>query len=244
MIKGLGMFLIVLYALFSFQLEGFAPGISLVILLVLALASGLGAVFLLVIPGEFQSEWMSNLRSPTTQTPEELIRELEALARMVRQEGLLALESRRKELRDPFLRHLMKKVMDGHEKSWILPLVRSQCDLRLQWIDRIELAFDRCLQLVPMIGLFPTLVMLAFHLARPSQAGLGMAFAPFGLCLLLQILLEAGLGSLFDEWKAVTRVHYGLLEEGVSAIQDGITVEILSDRLKARTQITPRWADA
>jgi flagellar motor component MotA len=244
MIKGLGVFLMVLFAGFSFQLEGFGPGLSFMIVLVLTLASGLGAVYCLSAPEAWEPGDWARISAPFSLDAEAMIRELETLARTIRQEGLLALESRRKDLKDPFLRHLMKKVMDGHEKSALLPMIRSQCETRLRLIELTRDFFQRFTGLLSLVGLVPTLVMLATMLLKPGSGAFGLAFVPFALTLFLQLVLEAGLGSRFDSLREETRAHYDLLEEGLSCIQDGVTVELVGDRLRSKVQLNPRWADA
>lgn len=244
MIKGLGVFLMVLFAGFSFQLDGFGPGLSFMIVLVLTLASGCGAVYCLSAPEAWEPGDWARLGAPFSLDAEALIRELENLARTIRQEGLLVLESRRKDLKDPFLRHLMKKVMDGHEKSALLPMIRSQCETRLRLIDLTRDFFQRFTGLLPLVGLVPTLVMLASMLLKPGASALGLAFVPFGFTLFLQLVLEAGMGSRFESLREEARAHYDLLEEGLSCIQDGVTVELVGDRLRSKVQLNPRWADA
>ncbi len=246
MIKGLGVFLMVLYAGFSFQLESFGPGLSFGVVLVLTLASGLGAVYCLAAPEGWGPESWSQMGAPYSLNPEAMIRELEALARIVRQEGLLALESRRKDLKDPFLRHLMKKVMDGHEKSALLPLVRSQCETRFRIIEVNRDYFSRFVGLIPLVGLVPTLVLLGSLLMRTSNeaTGFGLAFIPFGLMLFVQLILEAAFGGRFESLREEARAHFELLEEGLTCIQDGVNVELVGDRLRSKVLVNPRWADA
>jgi flagellar motor component MotA len=244
MIKGLGIFLVVLYAGFSFQLDGFGPGVSFVILLILTLASGLGAVYCLAAPEGWSPDAWSGVAKSYSLDPEGMIREFVALATLIRQEGLLSLESRRKDLKDPFLRHLMKKVMDGHEKTVLLPLIRSQCEVRFRAIELNRDFFERFVGLMPLVGLVPTLVILGSMLMRAGATGFGLAFVPFGIMLFLQLVLEAGFGSRFESLRDETRVHFDLLEEGLSCIQDGVTIELVGDRLRSKVQVNPRWADA
>ncbi len=244
MIKGLGVFLMVLYAGFSFQLDGFGPGLSYGIVLVLTLASGIGAVYCLAAPEGWGPESWAQVDGPFTLNSESMIRELESLARTVRQEGLLAMESRRKDLKDPFLRHLMKKVMDGHEKSTLLPLIRSQCETRFRLIELNRDFFERVIALIPLVGLVPTLVLFGSILMRLGATGFGLAFVPFGLMLFLQLILEAAFGGRFEFLRNEVRIHYELLEEGLTCIQDGVTVELVGDRLRSKVQVNPRWADA
>jgi flagellar motor component MotA len=184
------------------------------------------------------------MAAPYSLNPEAMIRELETLARTVRQEGLLALESRRKDLKDPFLRHLMKKVMDGHEKSALLPLVRSQCETRYRIIELNRDFFDRFTGLIPLVGLVPTLIVLGSLLMRSGAIGFGLAFVPFGFMLFAQLVLEAAFGGRFESLREEARTHFELLEEGLTCIQDGVNVELVGDRLRSKVQVNPRWADA
>lgn len=244
MIKGLGVFLLLLYGVFSMKLESFMPGLSYFILCFLSLASGSAAVYCLLVPEDFSTALWAPLQTPFPLRTGALIRELEALAGGVRQEGLLSLESRRKEIPDPFLRHLLKKIMDGHEKAVLLPLIRSQSILRIELIDRVEDLFNRFLDSLPLLGLLPTLFVLVVRVGANEGGGVGPALIPFTASLFLQLVLQSAFGGRFEEWRASTRLHYGLLEEGVTAIQDGISIEVLRDRLTSRAQLGPRWADA
>ena len=78
------------------------------ILSILTLGAGGGFVYLAAIPRDFfRAVWLP-VREPLPGTPASLAAEIDSVAGVIRQDGLLALESKRRELRSPELKFFLK----------------------------------------------------------------------------------------------------------------------------------------
>jgi flagellar motor component MotA len=247
MIKSLGIFLMVLFAGFSYQLGDFAPGFALYFMMFLTLASGGAGIWCLLMPEHFMDEVWSKSREALPMGLQKLSLELESISALVRQEGLFALESRRKDIRDPMLRYLLKKVMDGFEQAALVPIIRNQMDRRLELTLRSESVMERYFSLLPTVGLIPSLSMMMQALLPGKEGGAGLiavSLLPFALSLLFQLLVQAWNGSFFEAQREDIRLYFSLLQEGLIGIQEGQNVELLRDRMRARSQVNPKWVDS
>jgi hypothetical protein len=248
MIKGLGVFFILLFLGFNQSLGEFTPGFSLYFLILLTLGFGFAGVFCILLPENFFESIWNKIREPLPMTVGKLSSELETIAGVVRQEGLLALESKRKDLKDPLLRYLLKKVMDGFEKEMLLPLIRNQGIRREELIDQCEAFFERVTGMIPTIGLIPSLWMMTMALSSgkagaAGSAALAVVFLPFMAALLSQLISQSWFGSFFEQLREENKLYFVILEEGLVGIQEGQNVELLRDRMKARTLLNPKWID-
>jgi chemotaxis protein MotA len=247
MFKTLGLFAIAAYLVLASQMGGFTPGFSIIFLTALTLFAGLIGVMALTAPPDVTHGAMKLIREPMPLTHTKLIEELEEIALITRRDGLLALESKRKELQEPLLRLLLKRVVEGFEKSQTLPLLRNQAMRRAELIRSCEVFFERVSSLVPLLGLVPSLFILIDFLSHPEKVptpgSLPTVFFPFLLALLIQLFGDSFIGRFFDETKESVKLYYVLMEEGISGIQEGTNAEMLRDRLRARLLDSPRWGE-
>ena len=247
MFKSLGIVACVAYLIIASQMGGFSPGVSILFLTFLCVFVGLIAIMGITAPPDIARGAWKQIQKPLPLTHETLIEELQEIAVITRRDGLLALESKRKELREPILRVLLKRIVEGFDKSQTLPLLRNQAVRQAELIRACEIFSERVLSLLPTIGLIPSLFILIDFLTHPekvpSPGSLPTLFFPFLLSLFLQLVGTSWTGRFFDEIKESVKLYYVLMEEGVSAIQDGANAEVLRDRLQARFRDTPVWND-
>jgi len=242
MIKGFGYFALFVFLMFCTQIGGFSSGFAVWFLSVLTVVSGTVAFSCLQFPKELENGMLKRLLAFESHDPKELIVQLEELAQTVRRDGLLATESLRKELKDPLVRYLLKRVMDGYEKVQLNQFIRNHL-IRFQELFAIaKNGIDHGLQVVPVVGLIGSLFMIMGALNRP-QASVAAAFIPFVLSLILQQWLQA----VYPERLIVAldrcRLYFTLLEEGMNGIQDGVNAELLRDKMLGRLAEDPKWTD-
>ncbi len=228
MIKSLGIFAFAVYLLLSSQMGGFTPGASIWLLSFLTMIAGISSVFCLTAPEEIVKGALGSIRKPLPIPLGTLIQDLEELALLVRRDGLLSLESKRRDLKDPLLQTMLKKIMDGFEKGQILPLLRNQATRHAELIRMCEIYLERATALIPTVGLITSLWMIMLE-SSPATA-----FIPFLITLIVQVVFSALTGRFFDQLKEDIKLYYVLLEEGVSGIQDGLNSELLREKLRAR----------
>ena len=248
MFKSLGVLSFSLYLVFTSQMGGFSPGFSIIFLTFLTMLSGTVGVMGLTAPPDITRGAFKLIRKPLGFTHEKLIEELQEIALISRRDGLLSLESKRKELREPLLKILLKRIVEGFDKTQTLALLKNQAVRRAELIRTCEIYIERVLSLLPSIGLIPSLFILIDYLSHPDRiappGALPTVFFPFLASLTIQLIGTAWAGRLFDDIKESVKLYYVLMEEGISAIQDGMNSDILRDRLHARLDDVPAWIDS
>lgn len=245
MIKSLGVFSLLVYLILASQMGGFSPGISIYFLSFLSIIAGCSTVLLLTAPRDITDGAYHIIRAPLPMPLPALAAELEELALLVRRDGLLSLEAKRKDIKDPLLKMLLKRVMDGFEKNQILPVLRNQATRRAELIRACEIYFDRFLGMLPTVGLIPSLWMLMEYLNQSNKnqgpGSLPTLFVPFLISLVLQVVLSSVAGRFFDDLKEEVKLYYVVLEEGLSGVQEGMNSDLLREKLTARFHPQPKW---
>lgn len=248
MIKSFGVFAFLAYLLLCTQLGGFASGFSIYFLCALTLVFGAVALICFTATEDVLNGAFKEILKPLPMTAQKLIEDLEDLSSTIRRDGLLTLEAKRKDIKDAFLRYLLKKVMDGFEKAQLLPVLRNQALRRAELIRTAESFLERLNSLLPTLGLLPCLFMIMDFLNQGKSSAtinsLPTVFIPFALALLIQMVLSAWSGRFFDQLKEDVKLYYVIMEEGVSGIQDGMNPELLKDKLRARFVQNPKWSES
>ncbi len=248
MIKGIAGFTFIVFLGLSWFQCGLSPGISFFMMVLLTTLMGVIALFGLGVTQGFMDEVWGPLNSGATQGSVKLAQQIESIATLIRQDGLLALEAKRKEIRDPFFRHLLKKVMDGFESKDLVPLIQNRAEKRMDLANLASDGLGRLTGLVPTVGLIQSLFLLAEILSpgnRPADlVGVSSVFLPFLVALVIQLIFETGFGRLISQRREEDQVYFVVLEEGLTGIQQGVNPDLLSDRIRARIEVNPRWKDS
>jgi chemotaxis protein MotA len=252
MIKGFGYFALFMFFILCSQIGGFSQGFAIWFLGVLTIAAGTLAFSLLQFPNELEEGGLKRLLSYESHDSKKLVTELEDLAQVIRRDGLLATESVRKDLNDPLMKYVLKRVMDGYDKSILNHLIHNQMIRNQELFMIAKSYYDHCLQVIPVVGLIGSLFMMMDALkvtvnAQGSSVSvasdLSVVFVPFVLSLILQQLLQ----SIFQERLVVAldrcRLYFTLLAEGMAGIQDGVNAELLRDKLLGRLGENPKWTE-
>lgn len=164
-------------------------------------------------------------------------------ATLARKEGLLALESKLREVDDKFFAKGIQLVIDGFPSETVRDIMELEASWQLQRHSAGKKMLDQIAAYGPAFGMIGTLVGLVQMLANlsdPSQIGGGMAVA------LLTTLYGALLANLFcmpmaaklevrAKEEALLR---DLMIEGIVAIQSGDGPQLIKEKLK--TFVPPR----
>ncbi len=171
-------------------------------------------------------------------SPSEEIERIIEYANLARKEGLLALETKVKEVDDPFFAKGVQLVIDGFPAE----TVRDIMELEAEWQGQRHLTGKKMLDALGsfapafgMIGTLVGLVQMLQNLSDPSKIGGGMAVA------LLTTLYGAMLANMFfiplSGCLEVRAAEEGLLRElmieGIVAIQSGEGPQLIKEKLKS-----------
>jgi flagellar motor component MotA len=245
MFKGFAVLALGVFLGLTFVSVSFDAGAGFFVLSLATLGVGAGFVFLVSIPQGFLESTWAPVCEALPGSAEALAREIDSIATVIRQDGLLALEGKRRELRSPELRFFLKRIMDGFESADLLPLIRNRSSRRLEMIEEAECAVIRFCGFFVQAGLVQSLILISAVLlggARSRDAiGVSHALFPFVLALTGQILIEAGVRGMLDRKRSEGRLYFSVLEEGVAGVQRGENPELLREKIASRISPGFRW---
>lgn len=234
MIKGFGVFSFFVFLMMCMQIGEFGPGFAVWFLSLLLIGSGFIADALFLYPQSFEERGFKKLLGFEKVSPVALVNTIAEIAAVVRKDGLLATESLRKDLKDPWLVYALKKMIDGYEKSVIVQVVRNEhLHFHEQFLS-LEKYKERLSGSIALFGLAGSLSHIIHFLSKDDSTLIAASFVPFLLSILIQILFNAWAQSKIDFLTDQHRVYYSILENGISGIQDGINADVLWDQLMAR----------
>lgn len=164
-------------------------------------------------------------------------------ATLARKEGLLALESKLREVDDKFFAKGIQLVIDGFPSETVRDIMELEATWQMQRHSAGKKMLDQMGSYGPAFGMIGTLVGLVQMLANlsdPSQIGGGMAVA------LLTTLYGALLANLFcmpmaaklDVRAKEEALLRDLMIEGIVAIQSGDGPQLIKEKLK--TFVAPK----
>lgn len=234
MFKGIAMVLFGGFLVLSFYLSEISEGGLFYSIWIAAFCLGSVSVGLMTLPESFAARIWRPIRSALPQTASKLAQQLEAIAKTVREEGLLALEARKKEFVDPNLRLYLKRIVEGFESKDLLPMIENQLSYRENQFREAEAFFLRYFSYLPSLGLIQSLILISRGMEQKTPMDLFQALFPFLMALALQTFFEAPLIRWLTDEREETRRYFSVLEEGIDGIQQGHHPELLGDRIRAR----------
>ena len=179
--------------------------------------------------------------------PVELIDELVELAEVARRDGLLALEVRTKDLRDPFIANGIQLSVDGTRSEILEEIMRTEISAlenRHREAKKILELIGRCGPAFGMIATLLGLILMLGNLDNPSTVGPSMAVALIGtlygavLANLVCIPLSEKLAYLNSEEVLLKQIAL----KGILAIQAGDNPRIVRQKLDVFIPLRQRWA--
>lgn len=168
---------------------------------------------------------LKTLRS-RIKTPREQVVELVELAEVARRDGILALEQRMEDIKDPFLLRGIQLAVDGVDPDSIEDTLQTELDNLIERHEAGRNMFEQMGKYAPAFGMIGTLIGLVAMLSNmedPSAIGAGMAAA---LLTTLYGALLANLVFLPLADKLENRTHEESLSkqmiiQGIKTIQLG-----------------------
>lgn len=167
-----------------------------------------------------------------------LIGQLVELATVARRDGVLALESKLTEVKDPFLKRALGFLVDGVEASVARATLEQEVEMEAEegnvsakfWGD-----FGALCPTVGVLGAVLGLIHVMENLDNPSALGPGIAVAFVATVYGVGV---ANLIALPVSNKIKRKVHLEkerkiLIAEGVLSIQEGLNPRILEEKLKS-----------
>lgn len=170
-------------------------------------------------------------------TPPQEIERIVDYANLARREGLLALESKLKEVDDQFFAKGIQLVIDGFGAETVRDIMDLEAEWQRQRHSVGKTIFDQMGAFAPAFGMIGTLVGLVQmlqNLSDPSSIGAGMATALlttlYGAMASNMVFLPlAGKLDVRAKREALLR---DLMIEGIVAIQSGEKPALIKEKLK------------
>jgi flagellar motor component MotA len=234
MIKGFGIFSFFVFLILCVQIGEFGPGFAIWFLSLILVVTGMGAYALFLFPQSMEEHGFKKLTLFSKVAPLELIQSISEISSVVRKDGLLATESLRKDLKDPWLQYSLKKMIDGYDKNVIVQVIRNEHLRYHEQFLSLEKFKDRVTGSIALVGLAGSISHIMYFLSKDDPTLIAASFAPFLLSVIIQIIFSSWTQSRIDFLLDQSRVYYAIIENGVSGIQDGVNSDVLRDQLMAR----------
>lgn len=227
--------------LFGFSTEGGHLG-SLVSLsaALIVVGGALGAVLTATPMGDVMAslralkETLSDHKSDIPQ----LMTQLVELATVARRDGVLALEGKLQELKDPFLKRSLGFLVDGVEASVARSALETEIEMEAEELVAAAKTYEALGGFLPTVGVLGAvlgLIHVMENLSDPSKLGPGIAVAfsatVYGVGGANLIALP--LANKLKRKAAIERERKVLIAEGILSIQEGLNPRILEEKLKA-----------
>lgn len=206
--------------------------------LLLVLCGTLASVFVTLPFSAVREELASILASlRRAADPHKLMQEILEFARIARRSGILSLEGKEKQVRDPILKKGLVLLADSADHETVRSILEKEADCISHREKSAQEYIERTAAFAPGIGMVGTLVeivQMLYKYGGPST------LAPQIARSLLPVLYGAGLAYLLL-LPFAARVRVGterlrvmreLAIEGVVAIQAGEPIHIVEERLK------------
>ena len=167
-----------------------------------------------------------------------LIEQLVDLGTIARQSGLLALEDKAAEIKDPFFRQSVLMIVDANDPDKVRLVLERELDNMMVRHDQAAGLYEKAASYAPSFGMIGTLIGLINMLKLlddPSSIGPNMAVA----------LITTMYGSLLANWisipiatklRANNRKEIAVKEivcEGILSIQAGENPRVIEEKLKS-----------
>lgn len=190
------------------------------------------------------SEVISGLKAfkiAVTEKPNDMVplmAQLVELATIARRDGVLALESKLTDIKDPFLKRALGFLVDGVEASVARSTLEMEVEVEAEegtvsakfWGD-----FGALCPTVGVLGAVFGLIHVMENLDDPSKLGPGIAVAfvatVYGVGAANLIALP--IASKLKRRVALEKERKILISEGVLSIQEGLNPRILEEKLKS-----------
>lgn len=166
----------------------------------------------------------------------EIIKQLVSLAEVARRDGLLALESKMSEVKQPAIKAGLQMAIDGSDADTIESVMRTEMEATSRRHKEGKAILDQLGRFAPaygMIGTLMGLIMMLSDMSDPSSIGAGMAVALI-TTLYGAIVANVACQPFAEKLALISKyemVSIELVIRGVLAIQSGESPRNLEQRL-------------
>ena len=168
---------------------------------------------------------------------DKLIEQLVEFAETARRDGILSLESKCKEVEDPFIVQGIQMAVDGTDPELIEQVMLSDLDNLVERHETNKGMFDAMTKYAPAIGMIGTLVGLVAMLANlsdPSAIGAGLAVALLTTMYgaMVANTITGPLGDRLARRSAEELLYKTIIVKGVMSIQSGDNPRVVEQKLR------------
>jgi chemotaxis protein MotA len=168
----------------------------------------------------------------------ELMKQLLELAGIARRDGVLALESKLAEIKDPFLKRALGFLVDGVEASVARGALEQEIEAEFEENTAAAKVWESAGGFSPTVGILGAvlgLIHVMENLDDPTKLGGGIATAfvatVYGVGAANLIFLP--MANKLKRKVALAKERKILVAEGVLSIQEGLNPRVLEEKLKA-----------
>ena len=166
-----------------------------------------------------------------------LIREVVIVAAVARQEGVLAIEGKRKALKNALFARSLKYVIDGFEPAMVREIIDSEMEQSLEREENAGRVWEAAGAYAPTIGIIGAvlgLIHVMQNLDRPDQIGNGIAVAfvatLYGVALANLFFLPWGAKMKRQAQQRMRALE--IVKVGVVSIQEGLNPHFIKEKLE------------
>jgi len=168
----------------------------------------------------------------------ELMKQLLDLAGIARRDGVLALESKLAEIKDPFLKRALGFLVDGVEASVARGALEQEIEAEFEENNAAAKVWESAGGFSPTVGILGAvlgLIHVMENLDDPTKLGGGIATAfvatVYGVGAANLVFLP--LANKLKRKVSLAKERKILVAEGVLSIQEGLNPRVLEEKLKA-----------
>lgn len=169
--------------------------------------------------------------------PEALIKDMVAYANQARKEGIVSLDQRLAEIKDPFLKKSLMLAIDGTEPQELRKMMELEMDNHAERAEKTPKVFESAGGYAPTVGILGAvlgLIEVMQHLDNISEVGRGIAVAfvatVYGVgSANLLFLPAAGKIKIRNREEEVRRE---MILEGVISILEGLNPRMVETKLR------------
>lgn len=165
-----------------------------------------------------------------------LIKEIVEIATLARREGILSLEKKVSELKNPFFEHNLRHIIDGYDPAVLKDMMENRIFVEEEDRAAIAKVYETAGGFSPTVGIIGAvlgLIHVMENLSDSSKLGAGIAVAfvatVYGVGIANLVLLPMG-GKLKKIGKEECE-ELKLIYDGLLGIQAGLNPRVIEDRL-------------
>jgi chemotaxis protein MotA len=223
------------------RLEGGHPGSLLQLTAFMIVIGGTVGAVLVSYPLSEVIGGIKAFKGALTEKPNDIVplmAQLVDLATVARRDGVLALESKLTEIKDPFLKRALGFLVDGVEASVARTTLEMEVEVEAEegnvsaklWAD-----FGALCPTVGVLGAVLGLIHVMENLDNPSALGPGIAVAFVATVYGVGVanLIALPVANKLKRRVSLEKERKTLISEGVLSIQEGLNPRILEEKLKS-----------